>query len=269
MILAEKLWNARVDGTLINPSEVELPTDESSAYAIQDAVTQVADANIIGFKLGATSEAAISTLGVSESFYGPLFDRFSYRNGDEVTLPRSHKILLEVEIAVGMDGDLPPRSHRYSAQDVEAAVAWISPAFELVATRFNIELAGNGRLLIADGGVNAGFVLGDKVSDWGQLDLTRHPARLFVNNQPSANGHSGLSLFGSPFEAVAWLANHNNLVGRGLKAGDIITTGTCTGMTPIESGDEATANLERMGELTMKLVSRNDRMPPLATETGR
>ena len=55
--------------------------------------------------------------------------------------------------------------------------AWVGPAFELVATRFDIELAGNGKLFIADGSVNADFVMGDKVGDWSQFDLTQQRFR--------------------------------------------------------------------------------------------
>ena len=62
MTLAERLWNARVQGTRIDMTTVEVPIDEDMAYEIQDAVSQVADAKIIGFKLGATSEAALEAL---------------------------------------------------------------------------------------------------------------------------------------------------------------------------------------------------------------
>ena len=122
--------------------------------------------------------------------------------------------------------------------------------------RFDIELKGNGILLIADSGVNADFVLGEKLSDWSQLDLTQHPVTQTINRGEPASGHSGMSIFGNPFGAVAWLANHKNLRGRGLKAGDVITTGTCTGMTPLSAGDEVHADYGRMGQLKMRLVAQ-------------
>lgn len=256
MLLAERLWNARVRGTRINMPTVEVPADEDAAYEIQDAISQIADDKIIGFKLGATSQAALASLGLSEPFYGPLFDRFSHRSDEVVALSSKHQVLIETEIAVGLDRDLPPRGLDYTQQDVEAAAAWVGPAFELVATRFDIELAGNGKLLIADAGVNADFVMGDKVSDWSPLDLTQHPITQTINDRESVSGHSGMSIFGNPFGAVAWLANHKNFRDRGLKAGDIITTGTCTGMTPLSAGDHAHAELGRLGQLSMRLVAQ-------------
>ena len=256
MSLAERLWNARVHGTRIPMQTVDVPVDEAAAYEIQDAVSQVADEEIIGFKLGATSQAALAALGLSEPFYGPLFDRFSHRRGEAVALPSKHQVLIETEIAVGLGRDLPPRDSNYTQPDVEAAAAWVGPAFELVATRFDMELAGNGKLLIADSGVNADFVMGDEVRDWSPLDLTQHPVTQTINDRESSSGHSGMSIFGNPFGAVAWLANHKNLRDRGLKAGDIITTGTCTGMTPLAAGDHAIADLGRLGQLSMRLVAQ-------------
>jgi len=254
MLLAERLWDARVRGTCLSMQTVDVPADKAAAYEIQDAVSQVADEKIIGFKIGATSQAALAALGLPEPFYGPLFDRFSHRSGEDVALPSKHQALIETEIAVGLGRDLPPRDSDYTQQDIEAAAAWVAPAFELVATRFDVELAGNGKLLIADSGVNADFVMGDRVSDWSQFDLAEHPVTQTINERESASGHSGMSIFGNPFGAVAWLANHKNFRDRGLKAGDVITTGTCTGMTPLRASDHAYADLGRLGQLSMRLV---------------
>lgn len=253
MHIAERLWNARIDGTRISMLPQEFPADEDAAYEIQEAISQIADDKIIGFKLGATSQAALAALGLSEPFFGPLFDRFSHRSDEVVVLSDNHPVLIETEIAVGLGTDLPPRDADYTQQDVENGAAWVAPAFELVATRLDIELAGNGILLIADSGVNADFVMGDQVRDWSPLDLTQNPVTQTINDGESVSGHSGMSIFGNPFAAVAWLANHKNLRGRGLKAGDIITTGTCTGMTPLSAGDHAHADLGRLGQLRVTI----------------
>jgi len=255
MNLAKQLWAARVEGRRIDISPVGLPADEGAAYDVQEAVSQVAEATSVGFKLGATSEASLKALGLTRPFFGPLVDRYFHHSGDEVVLSTRHPVLIETEIAVGLEQDLRPRDQKYTPDEVERATAWVAPALELVATRFEIELAGNGILLIADGGVNADFVLGDKVRDWGQLDLSQHPATLLVNDLEAASGHSGMSLFATPFEAVAWLANHPRIRARGLRTGDIITTGTCTGMTPLQPGDRARADLGELGELRMQLAA--------------
>lgn len=205
----------------------------------------------MGFKVGATTDAGVAALNLTEPFHGPLLDRYCHLSGGEVALSSQHQVLIETEIAVGLGDDLPPRETDYEERDVLSAASWIAPAFELVATRFDIQLAGNGKLLIADGGVNAGFVLGEKSSEWDSLDLSQHPVTLLINDQEAASGHSGMSMFGNPFRVVTWLANHRQLHRRGLKMGDIITTGTCTGMTPIQAGDHASANLGPLGTVAL------------------
>ena len=252
--LAEKLWQARLDGTRIDASSLDLPSDVESALDIQKSLTTISGANVVGYKIGATSQAALDLLGLEEPFVGPLIDRYCRSNGDVVPAHEAHKTLLESEIAIGIGEDLPAREKAYTGRGVKDACAWVSPAFELCAIRLDVELAGNGLLLIADSGINMDFVLGDKTPDIQNLDLSEHNVSLSVNGEQTARGHSGMSLLGDPFEAVAWLAGHAAIRDRGLKAGDIVTTGTCTGMTPVAIGDTATADFGSLGNVSTKLA---------------
>ena len=142
--LAGQLWKARSEGTLINLATVEVPVDEDAAYKIQDGISQIAAAKIIGFKVGATTDAAVAALGVSEPFHGPLWDRYCHRSGDEVALSSAHQVLIETEITEGLDTDLPPRERDYTQRDVNAATRWGCPAFESAAARVETKLAGKG-----------------------------------------------------------------------------------------------------------------------------
>jgi len=252
--LAEQLWKARLNGTLIDVSAIDAPRDEAAAYAVQAAVSRLADAEQVGFKIGATNEAAIAALGVSGPFYGQLFDRFHRVSGTDVPVAGDHKAVLEAEFVVGLGRDLPSRPAEYTRDEVAAAVAWVRPGFEIVATRFDVPLKGNGKLLIADCGGNMDFVLGHPTDAWNSADLTQHPVTLHLNDKEVASGHSGMSVFGHPFGAVAWLAAQETLEGRGLKSGDIITTGSCTGLLPVSVGDHARADYGSLGEISARLV---------------
>jgi 2-keto-4-pentenoate hydratase len=44
------------------------------------------------------------------------------------------------------------------------------------------------------------------------------------------------------------------LAGRGLKSGEIVMTGTCSGLTPIEAGDEARADFGELGQVRAAFV---------------
>jgi 2-keto-4-pentenoate hydratase len=137
---------------------------------------------------------------------------------------------------------------------VAAAVEFVAPAFEIIGCRFEGGLAGQGLLAIADGGGNAAIVQGQPVRDWRRFDLRRHAVRLRVNGAEVASGSSSDLVFGDPIGAIAWLANHAVLAGRGLKRGEIVMTGTCTGLTFIKPGDAAVAHYGDFGQVRATFV---------------
>jgi len=251
--LANSLWQARQSATRIDGGDGVSSVED--AYTVQAAINGVCGADIVGFKIGATADVALETLNLSEPFYGPLLSSFNKPSGSDVVVPDNYVVLLETEFVIGIGSDLKKSGGEITQADIEAATAWVAPAFELVATRFDMELPGNGVRLIADSGGNHDFVMGDRFSDWKDLDLSAHPATLVINDKEIASGHSGMSIKGHPAGMTAWLANHYTLADRGLKAGDIITTGTCTGMTPVKPGDVARADFGPMGSVSANFVS--------------
>ena len=245
--LSRQLWEARRDGRRIRVGDEERPGDEATAYAVQRGVTEASGYEVAGFKIGATAQVAMDLLGVSGPFFGPLYREAFQENDATVSLPMAHTPGIEAEFAVGLAADLPRRTDAWTRDEVEAAVAWVGPAFEIVGTRLEGGLPGKGTLAIADGGANVDFVCGPSGADWRSADLTAHPVALRVNGIEVASGHSGMLVFGDPVAGVLWLANHPELDARGLKAGDVVTTGTCTGITPLSPGDEAEADYGALG----------------------
>lgn len=251
--LANNLWQARQSATRIDSGAG--PASVEDAYSVQAAINGVCGSNIVGFKIGATADVALETLNLSEPFYGPLFSSFNKASGSDVVVPDNYVVLLETEFVIGIGSDLKKSGGEITQADIEDVTAWVAPAFELVATRFDMELPGNGVRLIADSGGNHDFVMGERFSGWKDLDLSAHPATLVINDKEIASGHSGMSIKGHPAGMTAWLANHYTLEERGLKAGDIITTGTCTGMTPVKPGDVAQADFGPMGSVSANFVA--------------
>jgi 2-keto-4-pentenoate hydratase len=48
---------------------------------------------------------------------------------------------------------------------------------------------------------------------------------------------------------LLWFANQQSTHGRGLKAGEIVSTGTCTGLDPVMRGDRVQADLGDLGSV--------------------
>ena len=255
MNLADALWAARIGGTLVTAAEHDRPAGIPGAYDVQEAISEGAGSPLVGWKVGATAQAAMDLLGFSEPFYGPLYERFFHYSGDEVPIVAGHGAAIETEFVVGLGHDLAPCAEPYTQAEVEAAVAWVGPGFEIVGSRLSSGLVGAGNLLVADGGANMDFVQGPKHETWRDFDLTQHPATLFINDQEIARGHSGMLMFGNTIGAVVWLANRARIAPRGLKAGDTITTGSCTGVIPISVGDAARAEFGAMGTISARFVA--------------
>ena len=247
-----RLWEARRDGRQIQVGDRDRPPDEGSAYAVQRAVTEASGYGVAGFKIGATAQVAMDMLGVDGPFFGPLYREAFRDNGAGVSLPMAHGPGVEAEFAVGLAADLARRASPWTRDEVGAAVAWVGPALEVVGTRIEGGLAGAGLFAIADGGANIDFVRGAVTGRWRETDLTTHAITLRINGAEVATGNGGILVFGDPVAGVAWLANHPELGPRGLKAGDVITTGTCTGITPLSPGDEVAADCGILGEVSAR-----------------
>ncbi len=67
-----------------------------------------------------------------------------------------------------------------------------------------------------------------------------------INGTQRGEG-TGSRALGDPLNVLLWLANHQSAAGRGLSAGEIVSTGTCTGLDPVHAGDVARADFGTLG----------------------
>ena len=247
--LAEALWNARATGGVIAVAAAQRPADVADAYAIQADAIACSGMTRVGWKIGAAAQAAIDLLAVDAPFLGPLLAPHCRADGAEIALVPAQGPGLETEFLVGLGADLPPRAEPYRDDEVAAAVGFIAPAFEVVATRFEGGFKGNGLLAIADGAGNGAIVQGEPVRDWRRFDLATHELRLSINGKEAATGSGSALIYGDPIAMVTWLVNQPQLASCGLRAGDIVMTGTCTGLLPLKAGDRAVADFGALGKV--------------------
>jgi 2-keto-4-pentenoate hydratase len=250
--VAQQLWQARVGATKLAKDFPGAPATETEGYAIQAAMIAASGLPLAGWKIGATVEALFAMLGVSQPFLGPLFQRFIHDNG--VELPVLPGTSIESEVTVRLQSDLPSRPQPYERAELEAAVAAIYPSFEIVGARFEGALAGAGFRVIADGGANIGTILGPEIGDWGDYDLADHPVKLSINGELVNAGSTAVLLWDHVFDALGWCLQQPSVSPRGLCAGDLIMTGTTTGITPISPGDSAVADFGAMGQVQASFV---------------
>ncbi len=253
---AHILLAARRDGRPIDhlPEDCR-PDGVDEAYAIQDRLVRMMAEPVVGWKIGATSATAQALLGVDHPFAGRMFDQDIHMSPASLPAADYHMRGVESEFAFRLAVDLPPDQAPFDRDQVLAAVDSLSLAIEIIDPAFAepaiVQVGGPS--LIADNGVHRALVLGPPCADWRHRDLARETVVLRVNGADRSAG-SGADALGHPLQALAWLANDRARRGDGLKAGQIVTTCTCTGLVMLSPGDEAVADFGALGAVTLRFT---------------
>lgn len=247
--LVEALADAHRTGTLLPTPENGAETIEE-AYAIQAAAVAASGLAVGGWKIGCTSAASQRNLGSEGPIAGPMFATRIFDS--EVTLRdvRMDMLLVEAEFAFRLAQDLPPRPTAYSDEEVKGAIGMLYPALELVQSRFaesRMPILG----IVTDSAGAGSLILGEPVADWRNRDLAATAVTLSGPDGLIAAGH-GSDVLGNPLNAMAWLANFLRERGFGLRAGDIVTTGTCFAPPKLEADIEVTADFGALGSARVR-----------------
>jgi 2-keto-4-pentenoate hydratase len=236
---AEVLVAARRDRKPIAslPAALRPPTVEAG-FAIQDAVMALLGERPGGWKVGVAPNAPATC--------APMFASLFHASPLRIPAAQVPLLGVEGEIAVRIGRDLPKRAAPYTRDDIVGAVDGVCAAIEIVDSRFAQFLKCTLEDKVADNVGNGGFVTGPMVTDWRTLDLSALKVKLEIAGKTLVDKTGG-SPSGDPLLAVVWLANH--LTGRdgGLKQGQIVTTGSCTGLPFAKPGERAVVTFAGLG----------------------
>ena len=162
---------------------------------------------------------------------------------------------LECEFAFELVRDLPPRPDRpYSRDEVRAATGALRIAVEIVDSRLPRGLGALAEL--TDAFNNGAFVAGPRITDWHGLD----PATIAIVLTRAldgaiaevARGSGAAILDGDPFGTVVMLANAPPDRQAGLRAGSVVTTGSCTGAPMLPGPGEYRAEFAGLGDVVFR-----------------
>lgn len=226
------------------------PQTSDDGYAVQDAVRIALGARVAGWKIGCTSAEACRILNADGPFAGPVLESLVADSPATLVGSAFHMRGLECDFAFRLAEDLPPQSAPFRAEDVALAVECLHPAIEIVDTRVEPWTEVGVPTLIADNGANGALVLGPAVTGWHSTDLAQVGVRLTVDGTLCKTG-SGREVMGHPLAALAWLANHRAARAGGLKAGEIVATGTCTGFIEVSARSRALADFGALGSVDL------------------
>jgi 2-keto-4-pentenoate hydratase len=239
-------------GTKLDALEASLrPRDRAEGYAIQAAIEHGSAGHLFGWKIAATSEAGQKHINVDGPMAGRILSETVIADGGTASMAGNEMRVGEPEFAFRMAADLPPRSQPYTVQQVLDAVGTLHPAIEIPDSRFSDFVSAGAAQIIADNACAHLFVLGaPTTSNWRALDLVEQRPVITLREK-QFTGH-GRNVLGDPRIALTWLANELSLLGVTLRAGQMVTTGTCHPPLPIQSGDVFAADFGVLGKVSVR-----------------
>lgn len=249
---ADRLQQAVRTATPIAPMRDLLEkTDVTTAYAIQALVTareRAAGRRICGRKIGLTSPAVQRQMGVFEPDYGALFADTEFGSNQEIPYAGLIHPRCEAEVALVLDKDI--RHDMPTFSDVARAIAYVTPAIEVVDSRIvNWEHALSDT--IADSAAARYYVVGDVQRRLVDCDLPAVRMTLHRNGAQASHGR-GLDCMGHPLNAAVWLIRKMREHGLELSAGDVILTGALGPMVPVFAGDAISVAIEGLGTVSTR-----------------
>lgn len=231
------------------------PHTRAGGYAVQAHVMDQSAAPLFGWKIAATSTAGQKHINVDGPLAGRIIAEKVLPPGAAVSLAGNAMRVAEVEFAFRFGRDLGPRKSAYDRQEVLAAVAGLHPAIEIPDSRYTDFCAVGAAQLIADNACAHQFMLGPEVTvDWRDTDLSAHRVSALVNGTTRHEG-IGANALGDPLIALTWIVNELTGLGIPLKAGEVVTTGTCVVPVAVAPGDSIVAEYSAFGTLAARFTA--------------
>jgi 2-keto-4-pentenoate hydratase len=246
--LVEHLVQGRLRRGLASPvSELAPGLSLEQAYALQEQLAQALigrGERVVGYKVGFTTAALQERHGVTEPVLGFLLASGVFGSGDAVPLSRFVAIGVEVEIAFLLRSELagPGVTPASALLAVEGAM----PSFELID--FRLGGTPRGVDVVADGVYANAIVLGRPLTPVGGLDLALEGVVFEQDGQIVAT-QTAAEVLGNPLVSLAWAANALGRMGRGLRAGDIVLTGSISRVLRPAAGQSVRASFTRLGSV--------------------
>ncbi|MCB1756573.1 MAG: 2-oxo-3-hexenedioate decarboxylase [Gammaproteobacteria bacterium] len=247
--LAEHLEKAELQAYEVKKITIDYPDmDWEDAYDIQWEIRRRKEARgskVIGLKMGLTSYAKMSQMGVENPLYAFLADYFSVPDGGTIKTSELIHPKIEAEIAVITDKELSGPG--CTIAHVLDAVSSVVPAVEIIDSRyenFNFDL----KSVIADNASSSRFVTGGNVKRVEDVDMKTLGVVMEKNGQVVEVG-AGAAVLGHPAASVAMLANMLAERGKVIPAGTFIMTGGITAAVPVQAGDHVNVRFQGLGNI--------------------
>jgi 2-keto-4-pentenoate hydratase len=241
---ARTLREAEASGVPCAPLRTTFPElDVALAYRVQAENTRRAGGRVVGRKIGLTSRAVQTQLGVDRPDFGTLRADMCAGDGEEISWARLMQPKAEAEIAFVLGRDLPSPGITFA--EAVRAVEFALPVIEVVGSRiagWDINIVDT----IADNASASFVVLGGAPRKLTDFDPRLCGMVLERRGEPVSVG-AGAACLGHPVNALVWLANTLAALGEPLAAGDIVLASGATEAVTLRPRARVRVVVERLG----------------------
>lgn len=244
--LADRLVGAWRSGQPLSALDATrlAPPDDGAACAIQDAV----GAALNWFPQGRARAWKIASIPPTAA---PVPDAFILDAPQRLKHEDFHSLIgIEVELVLRLGRPLPAGC---TETDAANAIDGIFAAIEIFDVRAREWQSLPRTFLLADHQMHGRLLLGSGIEQGWQDSLANTEVVLTVGDQEPLRRRGGHAL-GSPIAILPWLAGHVAARADGLQQGDLVASGTWTGLYEAQPGQRIEANFAGIGDICVDIA---------------
>lgn len=202
----------------------------------------------LGWKVGFGSPASMEQLGTDAPLVGFLTEGAVVASGETVSLEGWARPMGEPEVAVYMGADLPAGADRGAAR---AAVAAVGPAIELADLH---PFPSDVETILAGDIFQHGVILGTADESRAGAVLDGLVARIVVGGAEVATVTDTQAVTGDLLDIVRHVADVAAAFGEGLRAREVIITGSVVPPLELHPGDEVVFTLSPLPPVSVRFT---------------
>lgn len=215
--------------------------DGMSAQGRRRADLLAGGARPIGWKAGLGTAAAMDKVGTGAPVAGFLTDATRVAGGGSVALDGWTAPTFEPELAIRVDADVPADA---GPDDVAAAIGAVAPAIELVDLGPPDDLVA----VLAGNVFHRAYLVGAWIPA-AAADVAAARLDVMVDGEQRAAQVDPAAALGDLLEVVRAVAAQAALAGAGLRAGELVITGSAIPAIALAGGETLTVTLAGGGQV--------------------